>query len=340
MSSGIVSAAASVARNPFGGRRRRWWVGLAVFLTLFFIGVSYEFGDMDLGDVHPAALTAARYQAMLECFALLLIYLVPFFIFARYTRLRAGVPRWLVVLAFFAGWFVPGWLAGDLNDALSGLIRAAAGKGFSNTWGDAIEAPLVEETLKLLTVTLVLGLVHRHGARDWLVGGMCVGMGFQVSEDLGYIESQVAGSRGDLANAVPFTLNVRISGALASHWVYTALVAVAAWLLFCQRRRLRGWLYLFIPVLAHCAWDTPLSAMGALPTAVISLLTAIPFLYAWGDITFNGGRALVAPRPRRHGAHHHSRQVHPGEKDVPPAPQVTAGAQATQAPDAAEPATR
>ncbi|MGN0076212.1 MAG: PrsW family glutamic-type intramembrane protease [Parafannyhessea sp.] len=332
MSSETVSAAASAARSPFARRRRRWWVGLAVFLTLFFIGVSYEFGGMDLGDVHPASLTAARYQAMLECFALLLVYLVPFFVFVRYTRLKSGVPRWFVVLAFFAGWFVPGWLAGDLNDAVSGLIRAAAGKGFANTWGDAIEAPLVEETLKLLTLVLVLGLVHLRGARDWLVGGMCVGMGFQVSEDLGYIESQVAGSRAELANAVPFTLNVRISGALSSHWVYTALVAVAAWLLFCERRRLRGWLYLLIPVLAHFMWDTPLSAMGALPTAVISLLTAFPFLYAWGDIAFDGGRALASP-PRR-------RARSKGEKDDAPSQQHDQTPQAPQGMAAAAPEDR
>lgn len=36
---------------------------------------------------------------MLLCFSLLLIYLVPFLLFVRYTRMRAGVPRWLVVLA-------------------------------------------------------------------------------------------------------------------------------------------------------------------------------------------------------------------------------------------------
>lgn len=125
------------------------------------------------------------------CFSLLLIYLVPFFLFVRYTRMRAGVPRWLVVLA-------------------------------------------------------VLGLAGRREGRDWLVGGMCVGMGFQLFE------------------------------------------------------------------------------------AFFCLIVAVPFLYTWGDITFDGGRRLSAPRPRRrkrHVAHgtpssHDAREdAAPGEKDAGLAPQ-------------------
>lgn len=320
---------ATLSRNPFGYHSRRWWVGLSVFLFLFLVGPFATFGNMDRGTIHHASQLAAHYQTMLLCFSLLLIYLVPFFLFVRYTRLRAGVPRWLVVLAFASGLFIPSWIAGELNDAADALLRLLASKSFVSTWGDAIEAPLVEETLKLLTVLAVLSLVGRRDGRDWLVGGMCVGMGFQFSEDLGYIEDQIVAGHHGFETAVPVTLDDRISGALVSHWTYTALVAVAIWLLFCQRRRVRGFLLLFVPLLSHAAWDTPLSDAGALFEAFFCLIAAVPFLYAWGDITFDGGRRLSAAHPKQHkrrksqGAH--VTHAAPGEKDASLAPQPPHG---------------
>ncbi|MST60873.1 PrsW family intramembrane metalloprotease [Parafannyhessea umbonata] len=320
---------ATLSRNPFGYHSRRWWVGLAAFLFLFLVGPFAEFGNMDLGTIHHAPQLAEHYQTMLLCFSLLLIYLVPFFLFVRYTRMRAGVPRWLVLLAFASGLFVPGWIAGELNAGADDLLRLLASKSFVSTWGDAIEAPLVEETLKLLTVVAVLRLVGRRDGRDWLVGGMCVGMGFQFSEDLGYIEDQIVAGHHGFETAVPFTLDDRISGALVSHWTYTALVAVAIWLLFCQRRRVRGFLLLFVPLLSHAAWDTPLSDAGALFEAFFCLIAAVPFLYAWGDITFDGGRRLSAARPkqrkRRKAQGAHVTHAAPGEKDASPAPQPPQG---------------
>lgn len=320
---------APLSRNPFGYHSRRWWVGLAAFLFLFLVGPFAEFGNMDRGTIHHAPQLAEHYQTMLLCFSLLLIYLVPFFLFVRYTRMRAGVPRWLVVLAFASGLFVPGWIAGELNAGADDLLRLLASKSFVSTWGDAIEAPLVEETLKLLTVVAVLGLAGRRDGRDWLVGGMCVGMGFQFSEDLGYIEDQIVAGHHGFETAVPFTLDDRISGALVSHWTYTALVAVAIWLLFCQRRRVRGFLLLLVPLLSHAAWDTPLSDAGALFEALFCLIVAVPFLYAWGDITFDGGRRLSAARPkqrrRRKAQGAHAEHTAPGEKDANPAPQPPQG---------------
>lgn len=320
---------ATISRNPFGYHSRRWWVGLTAFLFLFLVGPFAEFGNMDRGTIHHAPQLAAHYQTMLLCFSLLLIYLVPFFLFVRYTRMRAGVPRWLVVLAFASGLFVPGWIAGELNAGADDLLHLIASKSFVSTWGDALEAPLVEETLKLLTVVAVLRLAGRREGRDWLVGGMCVGMGFQLSEDLGYIEDQIASGHHGFETAVPFTLDDRISGALVSHWTYTALVAVAIWLLFCQRRRMRGLLLLLVPLLGHAAWDTPLSDAGALFEALFCLIVAVPFLYAWGDITFDGGRRLSAARPKRHKRHKaqgaHVERTAPGEKDAGPAPQPPQG---------------
>jgi RsiW-degrading membrane proteinase PrsW (M82 family) len=320
---------ATPSRNPFGYHSRRWWVGLTAYLFLFLVGPFATFGNMDRGTIHHASQLAAHYQTMLLCFSLLLIYLVPFFLFVRYTRLRAGVPRWFVVLAFASGLFVPSWIAGELNDAADALLHLFASKSFVSTWGDAIEAPLVEETLKLLTVLAVLSLVGRRDGRDWLVGGMCVGMGFQFSEDLGYIEDQIVAGHHGFETAVPVTLDDRISGALVSHWTYTALVAVAIWLLFCQRRRVRGFLLLFAPLLSHAAWNTPLSDAGALFEAFFCLIAAVPFLYAWGDITFDGGRRLSAARPKQHGRRKaqgaHAEHATPGEKDASPAPQPPQG---------------
>lgn len=69
---------------------------------------------------------------------------------------------------------------------------------------------MVEELLKVLTLVWFLILIEKKGRKDYLIGGMCTGMGFQISEDLGYIEEQVGGSHKDFMNAIPFTIDSRL----------------------------------------------------------------------------------------------------------------------------------
>lgn len=261
-------------------KSKKWWLGFLCFLILFFWGADKEFNGMILEKISPASETVARYQMMLFCFVLLLIYFVPFVIFMRYTCRKLEISRRLPVIAFFSGWFIPGWVAGQLNEAAGKLIRALTSRQFTDTWGDAIEAPLIEETLKVLVVVWFLCLIGRKLRKHYLVAGMCVGMGFQISEDLSYIEEQVSGSHADYASAISFTLTDRVAGGLVSHWCYTGLMAVAVYLIFIAKKRRNGILLLVAVLLSHGLWDSPLSDTD-FGTGVLSAGLFIIFVYVY-----------------------------------------------------------
>ncbi len=267
-------------RDFFEHRTKKWWVGLVAFFILFFIGVSNEFGCMELDPIKPAGETLARYQMMMFCFLLLLIYFIPFVFFVRYSCKKMHVSQKLPVIAFFSGWFIPGWIAGELNDDFETLLRHLTSKSFVKLWGDAVTAPMIEESLKLLPVVLLLILIGYRRREHFLITGMCAGMGFEISEDLSYIEQQVSGSHKDFVTAVGFTLNSRVSG-IISHWCYTALAAVAIWIIFYQKKKKQGILLLLVPVISHFLWDSPINETGALAEAAISTWTFLVFLRVW-----------------------------------------------------------
>lgn len=261
-------------------KSKKWWISLFLFLVLFFWGAQKEFDGMLLGKIKPVGDTLARYQMMLFCFLLLLLYFVPFVIFLRYTCRKMKISRKLPVIAFFSGWFIPGWIAGQLNDAAGKMIKSLTSKQFAENWGDAIETPIVEETLKVLVVVWLLCLIGRHLRKHYLVAGMAAGMGFQISEDLGYIEEQVSGSHADFMTAIPFTLSERVAGGLVSHWCYTGLMAVAVYLIFIEKKRKPGILLLIAVLLSHGLWDSPLSEID-LGTGVLSAGLFIIFVYVY-----------------------------------------------------------
>lgn len=97
--------------------------------------------------------------------------------------------------------------------------------------------------------------------KDYLIDGMCTGMGFQISEDLGYIEEQVGGSHKDYMNAIPFTIDSRIETSLTSHWIYTAVMALGIYYFFHEKDRKKGLLFMLVD---HALWDAPVTEnMGA-----------------------------------------------------------------------------
>lgn len=264
----------------FEHRSKKWWVGLCAFFILFFMGASEEFDGMELEVIKPVSRMLERYQMMLFCFLLLLIYVIPFLFFVLYSCRRMNVSQKLPVIAILSGWFIPGFIAGELNDDLIKLLRHLTSKSFSSMWGDAIVAPIVEEPLKLLPVVLLLGLIGYRRKEEFLITGMCAGMGFKISEDLGYIEQQVDGSVRNLQTAIGFTLNERLSG-IVGHWCYTALAATAIWMIFYQKKKKKGILLLLVPVISHFLWDSPVNETGALAESVISAWTFIVFFRVW-----------------------------------------------------------
>ena len=255
----------------------KWWVSCFAFLVMFFWGASKEFSGMYLEKIYPVSETLGRYQMMLFCFLLLLLYFIPFVVFIRYSCRKLEVSRKLPVIAFFSGWFIPGWIAGQLNDASEKLIRMLTSKTFTDEWGDAIETPIVEESLKVIVVVWLLCLIGKHLRKHYLIAGMTVGMGFQISEDLNYIEEQVSGSHSDFVEAIPFTLGERVAGGLVSHWCYTALMAVGIYLFFREKNRKTGILLILAVLLDHGLWDSFLSDSD-LGTAILSAALFILFV--------------------------------------------------------------
>lgn len=256
-------------------KRKIWWISFFIFWTMFIIGMQQELSGMDLGKIKPAGETIAHYQMMLFCAGLILLYFVPFCFFMNYTCRKMAVSRKLAVLGFFAGWFVPGWIAGDLNDAAGSLIRHLTSKSFNNAWGDSIEAPLVEETLKVLVVIWLLVMFGQQIRKHYLVAGMAVGMGFQVGEDLTYIEDQLSGSHHAFVTAIPFTITNRIAYCLGSHWCYTALVAIGICLIAREKRKKTGILLILAVIISHALRDSG-TVGGVLYDGLVDAMILVP----------------------------------------------------------------
>lgn len=198
---------------------------------------------------------------LLFCFALFLLYLIPFMIFVKWTVRKLKMSRLLPLIAFFTGWFIPGWIAGQLNHVFELLFRNMGFSGSALEWAEAVQ-----------TAVWFLILIGEQAKKDYLTTGMSAGMGFQISEDLGYIEEQVGGSHRDFMNAIPFTIDSRIETSMESHWIYTAIMALGAYYFFYEKDRKKGILFMLVALADHGLWDAPVSGnMGAqaLPGAVL-----------------------------------------------------------------------
>lgn len=264
-------------------RSRVWWVSLFLFFTMFLIGMFQELYDMFLTFPKHTSNLAGRYYMMLVCFALLLTYFIPFVLFICYTCRRLDISGHLPLLAFFSGWFIPGWLAGSLNDRADRLLKLMISPHFDKVWGDAAEAPIVEETLKVLVVVWLLYILGRYLKKDFLVAGMAVGMGFQIGEDFSYIEDRITGSFLQYSTAIGYTIDDRISWSLPSHWMYTALVAVGVYYIFFGRKKEQGAhavrngiLLILLALLEHAYCDSPFPNM-LLPDAATDAVMLLAF---------------------------------------------------------------
>lgn len=241
------------------GRKKIWWILFFTFLILFVYGSLYEISDIWLENIRPLNETGQCYVMLLFSFCLVLIYFVPFCIFLKWTCRKLKVSLMLPVMAFFSGWFVPGWMAGDLNDNATVLEKHLFPAWFVSMWGDGIEAPFIEETLKVLVVVSLLYLIGKRERKHYLIAGMSVGMGFQVGEDFNYIENAIVGSHKNFMNIIPFTLTNRVEGAITSHWCLTALMTVGVYLFFHEKKRKSGILLMICALLTHAVSDTVLT---------------------------------------------------------------------------------
>lgn len=261
-------------------KKTGWKISFFIFLVMFLLGSFQEFEAIQLNNIKPVNETGQRYLMLLLCFALLLLYLIPFFIFVRWSTKKLHMSRLLPLAAFFSGWFIPGWIAGQLNEAFEVLFNNMHLSETTVDWLEALQTPLVEETLKVLTVVWLLILIGKRERKDYLITGMCTGMGFQISEDLGYIEEQIGGSHKDFMNAIPFTMDSRIENSLESHWCYTALMSLGVYYFFIRKDRKKGLFLMLAALIDHGLWDAPITSnMGAEALIGAALLFIFFFEY-------------------------------------------------------------
>ncbi|MCH4014580.1 MAG: PrsW family glutamic-type intramembrane protease [Solobacterium sp.] len=185
-----------------------------------------------------------------------------------------------------------------MNGGLDGLMKSMMGHSYSEAWLGSLKAGIAEELLKLGATALLLYVWNRKSFRQYLLTGMCVGMGFQIEEDISYITESGFKNVND---AFPTALD-RISGALGSHWCYAAVTAAGLYLIVRasgknHRRKGLGWI-LFV-MADHFLYDSPIGEINlfnAILTAAIVLPVVIffrnPEMYTAGA-SETGGRGKM-----------------------------------------------
>ncbi len=225
---------------------------LFILLFLLFVGVDYEFEAMS-----GLAVSSQQFFAVILAASLLLIYVIPFVGLLIFLYKRWQQPLYILPLTFFTGYFSTGWLAGEGNDWLGKKIMTLFGsKSPVMAWLDALTAPVVEEFIKLICVLLLVYLLNADNLKLYFLIGACVGLGFQLCEDVSYIFNIAAEHMNEI---VPQAFN-RLSGSLTSHWLYTAIFSVGVGSLKSKQLSKKATLVcLSAPILLHFLWNSPLN---------------------------------------------------------------------------------
>ncbi len=222
---------------------------------------------------------------------LLAIYVVPV-VFAIYILdLFEREPLSLVLAAFLWGGVVSIGLAITINTSLLEALAKLFGANFAQTWGVALVAPPVEETLKYLGVVTIY-LIARNEIDDLFDGfvyGAIIGLGFAAVENVQYfIQAIGQPGAGDQIGPVlqMYFLRVILVGAYM-HVLWTGISGVGFAYYVTQRdqprqKRLMYAVGLFLlAILAHMIWNSPLltellSGLGGI--VAFGLIKGLPFL--------------------------------------------------------------
>lgn len=257
-------------------RQRKRLAVTCILILLFAAGLVINEADF-MGESHT---TALQYLEVYSAFLPLLIYIVPFGIIMKRIRIKYEMERSELLTAVFCGAFIPAAFAGELNGGFDDLMNSLMGSSYSDSWIGSAEAGVAEELLKLATTAILVYVLNRKSLKQYLMIGMCVGMGFQIEEDIAYITG--AGFE-NVNDAFPTALD-RISGALGSHWAYASVTAAGLYLIVwaCSRNHSRkgigrgiGWI-LFV-MADHFLYDTPLGD-SLLINAVLTAAVVLPVM--------------------------------------------------------------
>ena len=228
---------------------------ILLFLFLVLAGIGMEF---ELGSLSQQEFSQVAGRDLVLNLLVLAVIVVPLYLFIKRLSKRFEVPLLVLWATMFGGAFVAGWLSFSGNSLIdhlnSHLIQDVS---TFNKWTDALTAPFAEEFFKALVAFWILLILGRKDLKSILIAGFGSGLGFQIIEDLGYVARQTRS--GDLS-AVTEAVN-RISGGLASHAVYTAVVSVGAFLILSQstkqKEKLFGLWCVVSTVANHFLWNSP-----------------------------------------------------------------------------------
>lgn len=236
------------------------------------------FGAVIVGrDFRPIAVHFAG-QALLATGALVLIGLAGWWLLSRIRPIRP-VPRTRALAAIAWGMTGATGCAILANTGLKSLWARTAGVDFASDWGDAVTAPINEETLKMVGLVLLILAVSPwvRGPMEGFVYGSLIGLGFQILEDWIYAMNSIVLNGGvEPTNAVVQSIVIRVGlTGLGSHWAMSAVAGAGIGFLLHRRgsarRTAAGIGLLVLAPLMHWSFDSPLLA-GGLGVIVKTLL--------------------------------------------------------------------
>lgn len=288
---GAASGGAAIAAEPylprwgvqtgfFQRRQPAFWLFLVL---LVFAGLTILTEQMTYLRVFPSG--------WIFSIVLLAIYVLPVLFAIYILDLFEREPLTLIFAAFLWGGIVATGFAITVNTNLLEALAKLFGPNFAQTWGVAIVAPPVEETLKYLGVVMIF-LIARAEIDDLFDGfvyGAVVGLGFAAVENIQYFIQAVASAGGaDQIGPViqMFTIRALLIG-VYMHVLWTAISGLGLAYYVTQRdqprqKRLMVAVGLFLlAIFAHFLWNSPLltellSGFGGI--FVFGLIKGLPFL--------------------------------------------------------------
>ncbi len=253
-------------------RKRGQLIVTGVLIFLFALGMLIDEADF-MGTSHTGVI---RYLEVYSAFLPLLIYIVPFGIIVKKLGVEAGLSSRKLLGAAFCGAFISSALAAEINDGFDSLMKHLMGHAYSENWLGSFETGIAEELLKLATVAMLLYVWNSETLDQYMITGICTGMGFQIEEDISYITQSGFKNVND---AFPTALD-RISGSVGSHWAYAAMTAVGLYMIkrtTGKGHRMKGFGLILFVIVNHFLYDTPIGEIN-LVNVLLTVAVVLPVL--------------------------------------------------------------
>ena len=229
-----------------------------LFWLMVIIGIHHELTPYTM-DV----MTGSQYGTAFVCVCLTLLYILPALALVNYFSRRWELEIRLPLYGLLSGAFIAGWLSSygnGLVDALLGTVLHS--KEAVDAWG-APTAPFIEEPAKAFAAFAALYYLYKKkfGPKQVLMAGITAGLGFQIAEDISYINGNVfEGFSYSIAD-----IFIRMAGAIGSHWTYTAMTTFGLYLAFRKDSKKTdkrfGFQLVGGAILIHLLWNTPITSL-------------------------------------------------------------------------------